>query len=297
MAMSDIARERRNIKRIIQRGESRGIKFSGYGDINSMSLDELKSLHRDIYDYSQAITDTGEVLSGQDVKKFENKNRTATARGEVQEKFIDYDYEMDEPEDTYDGNGDNYEYDTEPDYDEEYVNSIPGQEDYGDFSDDVMDEELTCDDIIDQMRELAGEFSSDAIDALNSEISKAIANSGYRQVAKNIVANRDKFLDSAIAVAKYWNKSGRTAQDIRLKNYQAFLSILYADDEENHVDTAEKIASSGTTVYNTLTKATPPEKALKFTSKQQGLDAGYKRFWYGNESEGYRYYDSRAKKK
>ena len=297
MAMSDIARERRNIKRIIQRGESRGIKFSGYGDINSMSLDELKSLHRDIYDYSQAITDTGEILSGQDVKKFENKNRTATARGEVQGKFIDYDYEMDEPEDTYDGDGDNYEYDTEPDYDEEYVNSQSGRWDDRGFSDEIMDEELTCDDILDQMRELAGEFSSDAIDALNNEISKAIANLGYHQVAKNIIANRDKFLDSAIAVAKYWNRQGKTAQNTRLSNYQAFLSILYADDEENHVDTAEKIASSGTTVYNTLTKATPPDKALKFTSKEVGLNAGYKRFWYGNEAEGYQYYDSRSKQK
>lgn len=296
MAISEIARERKNIKGIINRGEARNIHFEGYGDINSMSLDELKNLHRNIYDYASAVTETGEKLTGQDVKKFENKNRTAVARGEVQEKFIDYDYDMSEPEDTYDDNSDNYEYENEPDYDDDTPDYSYDDGDR-DFSDDVMDEELTCDDVIDQMRELAGEFSGEAVDALNNEISKAIANLGYHQVAKNIIANRDKFLDSAIAVAKYWNRQGKTAQNTRLSNYQAFLSILYADGEDNHVDTAEKIASSGTTVYNTLTKATPPDKALKFTSKQQGLDAGYQRFWYGNDSEGYTYYDSRSKKK
>lgn len=296
MAISEISRERKNIKSIIKNGESRNIHFEGYGDISSMSLDELKNLHRNIYDYASAVTETGEKLTGQDVKKFENKNRTAVARGQVKENFIDYDYDMSEPEDTYDDNSDNYEYENEPDYDDDTPDYSYDDSDR-DFSNETMDEELTCDDVIDQMRELAGEFSGDAVDALNTEISKAIANSGYHQVAKNIVANRDRFLDSAIAVAKYWNRQGRTAQDIRLKNYQSFLSILYADAEENHVDTAQKIASAGSTVYNTLTKATPPDKALKFTSKEVGLNAGYKRFWYGNDAEGYQYYDSRSKKK
>lgn len=318
MPQSEIARERRNIRKIIARGAKRGVKFDIPIDLNTATLDELKAYHRDIYNYASAHDQMFGELHGQDVKKYENRKRTAHARGK-ETISIDYEIDMEEnPAETYDENRDKFDFNTQPDYDD--IDTLPGEDrsqynnyvdaddiDYSmydtsyddsayEWSDDTIADETLYDSVIQQLYDLAGEYSDDAISSLMTEIDVAIANLGKEQVVKNVIRNSEKFVDTATKIAKYAGMPGRGAQETRLRNYQTFINILYGNDEEvGGAGKAEAMANAGTNLSTKLKNMEPPKKALKFETLEAGLALDYKRFWYKDSSGSWAYYDSRKK--
>lgn len=310
MPQSEIARERRNIRKIIARGAERNVTFDIPIDLNTATLDELKDLHRNIYNYSSKITKTGEYLEGSDVKKFENKSRTAHARGK-ETISIDYEVDMEEnPAETYDENRDQFDYDETPDYNTEYDYSSPEDSSYDydswdaanyddsnaeDFSETTLEEEELYDSVLQDIRDLAGEYNDDAVSSLLDQIDIAISQIGRAQVVRNAINYSGLLVESAMKVAKYAGMAGRGAQETRLRNFQNFIAILYGTNPDKFMQDAERAAAHGTTFVSQLQNMEPPKGATTFETLEAGLALDFKRFWYKDESGNWAYYDSRKK--
>lgn len=301
MARSEVSRERQNIKKIIRRGEERGTYFNIPYDLNALTLSELQDLHRNIYNYAYKATSQGTYISGQEVKKFENKARTGHARG-VQTLDIDYEIPLDE----YD---EEYKEKSEQSFSKSDVEGAlqldEFEDDSGDvndfyderereFSEDVMSEDDTVDNIISDIREIAESYSGRASDALINAIDVAVHELGYAQVAENVRDARDDLLEYASQVAQYYEKSGRGAMETRTRNFENFLAVLYKDSPENFKARAHDISQSDTFYMNEIKNVRPPKNAAIFSSISEGKNAGYRRFWYENGEGDYSYYDYRG---
>lgn len=301
MARSELSRERQNIKKIIKRGEQRGTYFNIPFDLNALTLSELQDLHRNIYQYAQKVDPrTGNVWTGEDVKKYENKARTGHARG-VETYDIDYEVPLDEIseiEDSesekektphYDFNSDDYSEDNDTGDFNDFFDERENE-----FSEDVMSEDDTVDNIISDIREIAESYSGRASDALINAIDVAVHELGYAQVAENVRDARDDLLEYASQVASYYEKTGRGAMETRIRNFENFLAVLYKDSPENFKARAHDISQSDTFSMNEIKNVRPPKNAAIFSSISEGKNAGYRRFWYESGDGNYAYYDYRG---
>lgn len=301
MARSELSRERQNIKKIIKRGEQRGTYFNIPFDLNTLTLSELQDLHRNIYNYAFKGTSQGAYLTGQDVKRFENKARTGHARG-VQTLDIDYEIPLDEySEEMREASEqvfsrEDVERALQLDEDEDDTGDVNDfyDEREREFSEDVMQEDDTIDNIITDIREIAESYSGRASDALINAIDVAVHEIGYAQVAENVRDARDDLLEYASQVASYYEKSGRGAMETRTRNFENFLAVLYKDSPENFKAKAHDISQSDTFSMNELTQIRPPKNAAIFSSISEGRNAGYRRFWYESGDGNYAYYDYRG---
>ena len=151
MPKSELSRERENIRKIIKRGQARGTKFDIPIDINSASLDELKELHKNIYDYATRYTEDFTLLKGQDVKRYENKKRTSHARGK-ETLSIDYEVPLDNYDDEiYDQIPGEYDFDKTPDYNPDDDTDIP-PEDEPDYTDIPLAEDLVFEEVVQNIK-------------------------------------------------------------------------------------------------------------------------------------------------